>query len=370
MRADGRLSSVICPPPPTCRQMPSHSSKQVAKQIAGGTYETEKKIGAGCFGEVYLGKAAAGGRVAMKFEDANARGPQLEHEAQVLAMLAEPTRPQGVAELLHYGIEGRHRCMVIELLGKSLEDHMESEGGTFQAETAALVADQLLQRIEYLHSKCLVHRDIKPENFMFGLGPKRAHLYAIDFGLSKRYWSTAHVTMNRRLSLTGTARYASINAHEGCEQSRRDDLEAIGHMLFYFIRGKLPWSGLAAKTQEEKYRKICEKKRDTPLDSLCANFPDAFKEYLRTARMMEFKERPNYQGMRQLFANVRGKDSEGNQGHEFQWFVGKDLSDLEPLQYTQPRQPDDRGKEAVTKGSGSGGGGCAWLCGGKSKVRD
>jgi len=141
-------------------------------------------------------------------------------------------------------------------------------------------------------------------------------------------------------------------------------------MLFYFIRGKLPWSGLAAKTQEEKYRKICEKKRDTPLDSLCANFPDAFKEYLKIARMMEFKERPNYQGMRQLFANVRGKDSEGNQGHEFQWFVGKDLSDLEPLQYTQPRQPDDRGKEAVTKGSGSGGGGCAWLCGGKSKVRD
>jgi len=106
-----------------------------------------------------------------------------------------------------------------------------------------------------------VHRDIKPQNLMFGTRDKVHHLYVIDFGLSERYWDNGHVPQKRKLGFTGTARYASINAHQGFEQSRRDDLEAIGYMLFYFIRGVLPWSGLAAKTQEEKYRKI-KKKED------------------------------------------------------------------------------------------------------------
>merc|ERR1712039_66083 len=121
---------------------------------------------------------------------------------------------------------------------------------------------------EDLHSKGIVHRDIKPENFMFGVKAKQAHLHLIDFGLSKRYFDKKHAVLKQKLNLTGTARYASINAHRGLEQSRRDDLEAIGHMLIYFLRGSLPWSGLDAKTQEEKYRKIREKKEETPLPEL------------------------------------------------------------------------------------------------------
>merc|ERR1719236_292415 len=110
------------------------------------------------------------------------------------------------------------------------------------------------------------------------------------------YWDKAsnkHAQLKQKLSLTGTARYASINAHKGVEQSRRDDLEAIGHMLLYFLRGALPWSGLEAKTQEEKYRKICEKKETTKLEDLCKGFPEAFQKYLSIARGLGFTERPN-----------------------------------------------------------------------------
>merc|ERR1719254_411703 len=104
----------------------------------------------------------------------------------------------------------------------------------------------------------------------------------IDFGLSKRYYDKSHINLRTKLSLTGTARYASINAHKGFEQSRRDDLEAIGHMLLYFLRGSLPWSGLDAKTKEEKYRKIRMKKEETPLSDLCSGHPLEFEIYLRT----------------------------------------------------------------------------------------
>jgi len=337
-----------------------------------GKYETEKKIGAGCFGEVWLGKTIVGPeqRVAVKLENVDARGPQLEHEVQVLKLLSQPTRPQGVADLLCHGTESRYRFMVMELLGKSLEDQMSKCNGRFQIQTAVLVADQLLHRIEYLHSKCIVHRDIKPENFMFGTNNKSAHIYVIDFGLSKRYWVAQHAKFRTGLSLTGTARYASINAHEGNEQSRRDDLEAIGHMLFYFIRGSLPWSGLAAKTQEEKYRKICEKKKSTELNKLCEGFPDAFQNYLKQSRNLEFKQRPDYKQMRDMFAEVRESLGGDCKDHDFEWFSGKNLRDLVPLEYgSQPiKQPDD--EEKASKSDGGGGGFFSCLCGSKSKVRD
>jgi serine/threonine protein kinase len=231
----------------------------------------------------------------------------------------------------------------MELLGCSLEDRMRgSAAGRLQPTTVALIAQQAISRIEYIHSKGFVHGDIKPENFMFGVGPKAHHLYMIDFGLSKRYYKDgSHVPMKTYKGLQGTMRYASINAHLGMEYSRRDDLEAIGHMMLYFLGGRLPWSGLPAKNTEEQIKVVGQKKVDVPLEALCAGFPDAFETYLRLTRMIAFQERPAYSLFRELFTEAR-QQLGPLEDHHFEWNEGKDMGHLEPLEDARPiRQPDE-----------------------------
>ena len=85
-----------------------------------------------------------------------------------------------------------------------------------------------------MHDKNVIHRDIKPDNFVMGINNDEIKVYILDFGLAKAFRSDKkeqHVKFVMNKKLTGTVRYASVNALRGCEQSRRDDLEAIGYVL-------------------------------------------------------------------------------------------------------------------------------------------
>jgi serine/threonine protein kinase len=170
-----------------------------------------------------------------------------------------------------------------------------------------MIADQILLRIEYIHSKSFIHRDIKPDNFLIGRGRRANVIYVIDFGLAKRYRDPkthVHIMYRENKHLTGTPRYASINNHLGIEQSRRDDLESLGYVFMYFLRGSLPWQGLRANTKKQKYQKIMEKKMATPIDLLCKGFPDEFRIYFEYCRALRFADKPDYSYLRRLFKDL------------------------------------------------------------------
>lgn len=140
-----------------------------------------------------------------------------------------------------------------------------------------------------------------------GIGKNSHVVYLIDFGLAKKYRSSKnlqHIQFKNNKKLTGTARYASINALRGVEQSRRDDLEAIGYVLMYFLRGSLPWQGLKVDKREDRYKKIYEKKKSTTAEELCSGYPVEFCQYISYCRNLAFEQEPDYAYLKSLFSKV------------------------------------------------------------------
>ncbi|GMH07826.1 hypothetical protein Nepgr_009666 [Nepenthes gracilis] len=274
-------------------------------QVVGGKFKLGRKIGSGSFGELYLGfNIQSGEEVAVKLESVKTKHPQLHYESKIYMLLYGGT---GIPHLKWFGVEGDYNAMVIDLLGPSLEDLFNYCNKKFSLKTVLMLADQLITRVEYIHSRGFIHRDIKPDNFLMGLGRKANQVYMIDYGLAKKYkdlQTQKHIAYRENKNLTGTARYASVNTHLGIEQSRRDDMESLGYVLMYFLRGSLPWQGLKAGTRKEKYDKISEKKMLTPIEVLCRSFPTEFTSYFHYCRSLRFEDKPDYSYLKHLFRDV------------------------------------------------------------------
>jgi len=271
----------------------------------GGKFRLGRKIGSGSFGDIYIGThVQTGEEVAIKLESIKSKHPQLLYESKLYKILAGGV---GVPNVHWYGVEGDYNVMVIDLLGPSLEDLFSFCSRKFSIKTVLMLADQMINRVEYVHAKNFIHRDIKPDNFLIGLGKKANQVHIIDFGLAKKYRdpkTQQHIPYRENKNLTGTARYASVNTHLGIEQSRRDDLEAVGYVLMYFSRGTLPWQGLKANSKKEKYEKIMEKKMSTSVEVLCKHFPSELATYLNYCRSLRFEDRPDYAYLRRLLKDL------------------------------------------------------------------
>ncbi|KAK4757034.1 hypothetical protein SAY87_007161 [Trapa incisa] len=291
--------------------------------VIGGKFKLGRKIGSGSFGELYIGvNIESREEVAIKFESIKTKHPQLLYESKLYMILQGGT---GVPHLKWFGVEGEYNVMVIDLLGPSLEDLFNYCNRKFSLKTVLMLADQLINRVEYMHSRGFLHRDLKPDNFLMGLGRKANQVYIIDYGLAKKYrdmQTHKHIPYRENKNLTGTARYASVNTHLGVEQSRRDDLESLGYMLMYFLRGSLPWQGLRDGTKKQKYDRISEKKMLTPIEVLCKSYPSEFVSYFHYCRSLRFEDKPDYIYLKTLFQDLLFREGY-SYDYMFDWTVLK-----------------------------------------------
>lgn len=263
------------------------------------------KIGSGSFGQIHLGKNLQTNEdVAIKFESIRSRHPQLLYESRIYQMLQGGV---GIPNIHWFGVEGEFNVMVVDLMGPSLEELFTNCGRRFSLKTVLMLADQMISRLEFFQAKNFLHRDIKPDNFLIGLSKKANQVFIIDFGLAKKFKDAKtqqHIPYKEGKSLTGTARYASLNTHLGIEQGRRDDLEGLGYVFLYFLRGSLPWQGLRANNRKEKYDKIMQSKADTNNSVLCNGFPPEFCTYMNYCRNLKFEERPDYAYLKRMFKDL------------------------------------------------------------------
>ncbi|KAH8827290.1 kinase-like domain-containing protein [Flagelloscypha sp. PMI_526] len=283
----------------------------------GGRYRLEEEIAMGGCGTVFMGvHTIAGKEVAIKLEPAIAKHSPLRQESKIYKTLMGGP---GVPWIMWSGKQGDYNVMVIDLLGPSLEDLFKMRKRRFSLKTVLQLADQLLSRIEFIHSHSFVHRDIKPANFVMGHAGTRLadQVNVIDFGLAKKFrdpLSSAHIPYRQDpVHGVGTPLFASLNTHLGVETSRRDDLESLAYMFIYFLRGTLPWRKIRAPrqappgTDPATYNPVSltwDMIRDAKLSSeelLTVGLPAEFDVFYRYARGLEFEDLPDYEGLRGLF---------------------------------------------------------------------
>lgn len=274
------------------------------KCLIGGKYKIIREVGKGSYGLIFLGRNIENGdKIAIKLENASVRNSQLANEYQAYKRL---TGVKGIPSIHYFGRVQNYNVLVMDLLGSSLSEFFQKCDNRFSHETHCMLALQMIDRLEDVHEQGLLHRDIKPTNFLMGTQNNRQTVFLIDFGFAKEYVDThtqAHINYTINNNFIGSMRYASIKAHIGHEQSRRDDLESLGYVLLYFLLGSLPWQTVTSTTNaKQRCERVAERKISIPIEDLCAEAPNELLLYMKHCRKLRFDETPNYNYLRSLFS--------------------------------------------------------------------
>jgi len=263
------------------------------------------KIGSGSFGEVYMAEVSNtnGKYVAAKVEDRKKSIiSRIINEYKIYKYIRKHGVSYGIPKVYDLYQTPDYNIMFMQLLGPNLEQIFINSDRKFTVPTVLMLGIQIINLLKNLHDVHYLHRDIKPSNFLIGRGKDKDQIFIMDFGLSRKYVRKGkHIKYRNGRSLIGTARYASHNMHKGIEPSRRDELESVGYMLIYFLKGMLPWQGLRKVKDKKHITVIGEKKLSVPLSYLCSNIPECFKDYITYCRSLQFYETPNYNHMCRIF---------------------------------------------------------------------
>ena len=284
-------------------------------------YKPITKIGQGAFGSIYSVVRLSDKNVfAMKIEKKSIKQKFLQNEAYNLINL----EGFGFPKLVTFGQNKNYNILIETLLGKSLEDIFIEKNVECKLWEVCLIGLQLIDRLEWIHSKDLVYRDIRTSNILIGMDDPNV-LYIIDFGLCKKYRSSKtgkHILLKNTGKFTGNYKFASPNVVVGKEASRRDDLISLGYLLIFLLKKKLPWTydfPDITRVSQETYLEFINLKETNGNGELFVDIPDEMTKFIEYTRSLNFEDEPDYSYLRSLFYQVLSNNDLNPRDLTFSW---------------------------------------------------
>ena len=298
--------------------------KEINKKLIFNKYKIKKLIAKSPFSLLYEGINIKNNEpVAMKFEKKTNEFNYLESEAFILFNL----KGFGIQKVITYGKNICYNILIEELLGLSIKDLWKVKMSKKELlKNICMIGLQIIDRLQYIHSKDIIHKDIKPNNFLIGRKDPK-NIYLIDFGFSQKYRSTRtgkHIQLRKAKIICGSLDYLSINGNKGFTLSRRDDLESLAYVIISLALNSLPWSKIIF-TKENKTKAIIETyrmKNSITAEKLCEGLPNEFAEFLNYTKKLDFEQEPNYEYLKNLLTSVLLKNQQIND-YLFFWIINK-----------------------------------------------
>lgn len=284
-----------------------------AKQLIGkkiNQYTITKYISSGGFGHVLEArdektKEYKALKIPIQTEEKNGLKSIQEELKVYKALISDDSKKNGIInlEMVNDKQNKDRKMLVMDLHGASLQKILHDRT-CLRLKSVILIALQALKSLKYIHLNGYVHRDIKPDNFVIDNNDGEK-ISCIDFGMAKLYKKNGKMVKFKTGSkFCGTARFASIAAHEGSTQSPKDDLESLIYVLVYLYRGDLPWVRLKYKTKDERNKKMLKMKSDITEKELCLKLPKEFLNLMKYTRSLEYSDLPDYDTLIEMFEKL------------------------------------------------------------------
>ena len=279
-------------------------------------------IGKGAFGKIYIGKDLQSQNfVAIKIEANNNNYSYLLNENKIYKILKGYQHIPIIYDCFQHD---DNNYLVMERLGKSLDSIFREYHKRFSLSTVLNIGINILDILEYIHSKNIIHRDLKPDCFLIGK-EKKSKIYIIDFGFAMNYIDP-NLGLPYPLSkdaFVGNYKFTSNNSIlNGYNKSRRDDIESLAYIIIYFIKG-LPWELSKSKNDIQIIR------RQTTIDSLCLGVPLEIKEFLLYSWNIKFFGKPNYLYLRNLLEKCAKNNRIVLSKNNYDWIIAEQNDAME-----------------------------------------